>query len=220
MKLNFDTVIFDLDGTLLNTLEDLADSVNYALREAGMPRRTIEEIRSFVGNGVLRLMELSVPGGKEHPQFQRAFDCFKAHYSVHCNDKTKPYEGIFPLLENLKERGIKMGIVSNKYCDAVTELSNRYFKEYMLAAIGESEQIHKKPAPDTVLYAMKLMESRKENTVLVGDSEVDLMTAANAGINFIAVTWGFRSREELERAGGTGNSLCFADSPESLFDLF
>lgn len=211
----YDTVIFDLDGTLLNTLEDLADSVNYALAQAGMPFRSTEEVRRFVGNGVRRLMELSIPQGENNPRFEEIFSVFREHYFVHCNDRTGPYPHIMEMLEQLKERGYKLAIVSNKYYDAVQELRKLYFADYISVAIGEKEGIRKKPAPDTVQEALHALGSDKSRAVYVGDSEVDIATAANAGMDCIVVTWGFRTREEQKRAGGK----VFADDPMDILDL-
>lgn len=198
----YDTVIFDLDGTLLNTLEDLKDSVNYALGEMGMPLCSLEEVRCYVGNGVRRLMELAVPEGEQNPQFENTFEIFKKHYSIHCNDKTVPYPGVMELLARLKEQGYKTAIVSNKYYDAVQELKKLYFEEFITVAIGEKEGIRRKPAPDTVITALKELESDRKHAIYVGDSEVDIATAENAGMECIAVTWGFRTKEEQKRAGG------------------
>lgn len=211
----YDTVIFDLDGTLLNTLEDLADSVNYALAQAGMPFRSTEEVRRFVGNGVKRLMELSIPQGENNPRFEEIFSVFREHYFVHCNDRTGPYPHIMEMLEQLKERGYKLAIVSNKYYDAVQELRKLYFADYISVAIGEKEGIRKKPAPDTVQEALLALDSDKSSAVYVGDSEVDIATAANVGMDCIVVTWGFRTREEQKRAGGK----VFADDPMDILDI-
>ena len=142
----YKAVIFDLDGTLLDTLEDLKDSVNYALENAGMPLRSLEEVRTFVGNGVRRLMELAVPSGEENPEFDKVFEDFKKHYALHCNDKTAPYPYIMELLSELKKRGYQMAVVSNKFYDAVQELRKLYFEEYIEIAIGEKEGIRRKPA--------------------------------------------------------------------------
>lgn len=198
------TMIFDLDGTLLDTLEDLKNSVNYALKMTGNPIRTLDEIRQFVGNGILLLMERAVPGGRENPSFDKALAFFKEHYGVHCNDLTKPYEGIMDLIQVLKENGIKMAIVSNKADFAVKELSEIYFKGMIPVAIGEkeSEGIRKKPAPDTVLQALNELGSSIEDAVYVGDSEVDLETANNCGMDYILCEWGFRERSFLEEKGG------------------
>lgn len=211
----YDAVIFDLDGTLLNTLEDLKDSVNYALKQCGMPERTYDEIRHFVGNGVKRLMELSVPQGMENPQFEEAFSLFKEYYNRHCNDKTGLYPGIRELMEELKKREIAMAIVSNKYYEGVQALREQYFKNDLSVAIGEKEGIRKKPAPDTVLEALKLLQIEKERAVYVGDSEVDIATARNTGMDCIVVTWGFRTRQEQEAAGGR----VFVDKPLELLEL-
>ncbi len=211
----YETIIFDLDGTLLNTLEDLKNSVNYALANAGMPERSLEEVRMFVGNGVRRLMELAVPGGEENPDFSGILADFKEHYKEHCNDKTAPYPHIMELLAELQKRDYKMAIVSNKFYGAVQELKKLYFEEYIPVAIGEKEGIRKKPAPDTVLEAMRELKSTKEDTVYVGDSEVDIATAENTGLDCIAVAWGFRTREEQERAGGR----IFADDPLDILKM-
>ena len=198
----YDAVIFDLDGTLLNTLEDLMDSVNFALKRLGMPERSYEEIRHFVGNGVQCLMERSVPDGKENPKFEEAFRLFRDYYGVHCNDKTGLYPGITALLKALKEENFQMAIVSNKYYEGVQRLREQYFKDYLTVAIGEKEGIRKKPAPDTVLTALGELGISRERAVYVGDSEVDIATAANTGMECIVVEWGFRTKQEQEEAGG------------------
>ena len=213
MKCN--TIIFDLDGTLLNTLEDLMDSVNYALSQYGMPERKLEEIRHFVGNGVERLMELSVPEGKNNPVFQEAFTCFKEHYLIHCNDKTGPYPHIMDLLEALHDKGYNMAIVSNKYMNAVKELNELYFSRFIKVAIGESAGIRKKPAPDTVEEAIRQLGVSKDSCVYVGDSEVDHMTAVNSGLRCISCLWGFRTKEELIKAGA-GNNIFVTDPMQIL----
>ena len=198
----YDAVIFDLDGTLLNTLEDLMDSVNFALKRLGMPERSYEEIRHFVGNGVQCLMERSVPDGKENPKFEEAFRLFRDYYGVHCNDKTGLYPGITALLKALKEENFQMAIVSNKYYEGVQQLREQYFKDYLTVAIGEKEGIRKKPAPDTVLTALGELGISRERAVYVGDSEVDIATAANTGMDCIVVEWGFRTKQGQEEAGG------------------
>lgn len=199
----FDTVIFDLDGTLLNTLEDLADSVNYALTNCDMPERTIDEVRCFLGNGVRNLMLRAVPDGEQNPKFEEAFAVFKEYYGEHCNDKTKPYEGIMELLNVLKEKGYAIGIVSNKIDSAVKELNNRYFKGIIDVAIGEREGVLRKPAPDTVLTALQELGKEKESAIYVGDSDVDIATAKNVGIPCISVLWGFRDKEFLVKNGAS-----------------
>lgn len=211
----YEAIVFDLDGTLLNTLEDLMDSVNYALGICGIPERSYEEIRRSVGNGIERLLELVVPNGPENPQFERAFTLFKEYYGKHCNDKTDLYPGIRELLDTLKREGFLMAIVSNKYYEGVQNLKQQYFKDYLQVAIGEREGIRKKPAPDTVLAALKELKVPKEKAVYIGDSEVDIATAANTGMDCITVGWGFRTREEQEAAGGK----VFVDSPMEVLEL-
>ena len=210
----YDTIIFDMDGTLLDTLEDLQVSVNHALAQKQLPQRTREEIRSFVGNGVKRLVELASGFPEESPEFEAVFSIFKEHYGVHCDDHTRPYDGILELLSVLKEKGFRMAIVSNKYHEGVQELKNRYFGEYLSVAIGEQEGIRKKPAPDTVMEALRQLGSSRERSVYVGDSEVDIETAANSQMDCVAVAWGFRIREEQERAGGRN----FIQQPMELLD--
>lgn len=212
-----DTVVFDLDGTLLDTLDDLMNSVNYALESNGYPARTRDEVRRFVGNGILLLMQRALPSGQENPDFDKVFAGFKEHYGIHCNDLTKPYEGIMELLELLKEKGVKMAIVSNKADFAVKELSEIYFKGIIPVAIGEkeSEGIRKKPAPDTVMEALRQLGSTTENAVYVGDSEVDLATAENCGMDYILCEWGFRERKKLEELGGK----VFVKKPSEIADL-
>ena len=197
----YETVVFDLDGTLLNTLEDLADATNYALRTMQMPERTIGEVRAFVGNGVRRLMELSVPGGFDNPKFEETFAVFKKYYGEHCNDKTRAYDGVVPVLRKLKEKGYALAIVSNKIDFAVKELNDLYFKGIVPVAIGEKEGIRRKPAPDTVFEALKELGKTKEEAVYVGDSDVDIETAKNAGMPCISVLWGFRDKEFLAEHG-------------------
>ncbi|MCM1145293.1 MAG: HAD-IIIA family hydrolase [Blautia sp.] len=207
-----DTVIFDLDGTLLDTLEDLADSVNAALEQFQLPARTIGEIRNFVGNGVARLIERVVPDGKENPFYEKILCAFKEHYGQHCKDKTKPYDGVMDMLDDLCEKGYKLAIVSNKFDTAVKELSGLYFGRRILASIGESESVRKKPAPDTVYQALKELSADAGTVIYVGDSEVDIETAANAGIPCISVTWGFRSEECLLAAGADKERMITAPS--------
>lgn len=196
-----DTVIFDLDGTLLNTLEDLADSVNYAMRQFGLRERTIEEVRGFVGNGVAKLIERCMPQGTGNPSYEAVLCAFKEHYAQHCEDKTRPYEGIMELLETLHGQGYHMAIVSNKFDHAVKQLNRKYFAEYISVAIGESAAVKRKPAPDTVYQALAELACDVSRAVYVGDSEVDRQTAQNVPLSCISVTWGFRTREQLLQAG-------------------
>jgi len=184
---DFKTYIFDLDGTLLSTLNDLASSTNYALRWAGMPERTIEEVRMFVGNGVKLLMERAIPEGVNNPKF----------------DTTRPYDGVPELLHELKRRGKHLAIVSNKFYAATQDLAKHFFPDTIEVAIGERENIRKKPAPDTVLEALRQLNVSKEDAVYIGDSDVDIMTAKNCGLPCISVLWGFRDKDFLIEHGGS-----------------
>lgn len=197
----YEAIVFDLDGTLLDTLEDLTDSVNAALQSGGCPQKTIEQIRAYVGNGIRNLMIRSVEGGEAHPGFENMFQAFREHYKANCRNKTKPYEGIPELLQTLQKDGRKMAIVSNKADFAVKELNEYYFKEFGMAAIGEREGIARKPAPDTVFEALRKLKAPAEQAVYVGDSEVDVKTAQAAGLPCISVLWGFREKEVLAQCG-------------------
>jgi phosphoglycolate phosphatase len=185
----------------LDTLADLHASVNYALEKFSFPKRSEEEVRSFVGNGIAMLIERSI--GKPTPLFEEVLQAFKTHYAAHCADKTQPYQGILPLLEKLKKQGVKAAVVSNKADFAVKKLAQAYFDGLLLDAVGEDEAngIRKKPAPDSLLAVMKKLGADKEKTVYVGDSEVDIQTAQNAGVACISVTWGFKDREFLIQNG-------------------
>lgn len=194
----YDTVVFDLDGTLLNTLEDLRDSVNVVMKRYGWQIHSLEQIRSYVGNGIGKLMERSIPGGRENAEFEEAFQTFKEYYTGHCRIKTRPYEGVLSLMKNLAEKGFHLAIVSNKNDAAVKELNQIYFSEYVSVAIGERPGVKRKPAADSVYAALDELGSRRENAVYIGDSDVDYATAVNSGLRCILVSWGFRERELLE----------------------
>lgn len=200
---DYQTYIFDLDGTLLSTLNDLAASTNAALSHFGMPERSIEEVRMFVGNGVKKLMERSVPQGLMNPQFDAVYSFFRQHYLHHNLDTTQPYPGIMELLEELKRRGKQLAIVSNKFYTATQDLSRHFFPGLIQVAIGEREDIRKKPAPDTVFEALRQLGADKENAVYIGDSDVDVATALNAGLPCISVLWGFRDKTFLLNHGAT-----------------
>lgn len=198
-------VIFDLDGTLLNTLDDLADSTNYALSRFGYPTRTIEEVRQFVGNGVAKLIERAIPEGKNNPNFEKCLAIFKENYAQNMYNKTAPYNGIIEMLSNLKSKGIKIAVVSNKFDLAVKELCKKYFEGFINFAAGENEAqgIKKKPAPDTVISVLNEFNFAPEDAVYVGDSDVDIMTAKNSKMPCISVTWGFRDEKFLLENGAT-----------------
>ena len=209
------TIIFDMDGTVLDTLEDLTTAVNHVLSEFDMPERTMEEYRRFFGNGIRYALQCAVPEGTAEDVVDRMLPVFREYYDAHCLDRTRPYDGIIGLMDSLKHRGYRMAIVSNKIYSAVKELNDRFFSDYVDAAIGESAGVRRKPAPDTVFAAMEKLGSTKEECIYVGDSEVDHQTAINAGIPCISVLWGFRDREFLEERG----AAVFADTPEELFEI-
>lgn len=198
-----DTVIFDLDGTLLNTLEDLKDGVNVIMERFGWPSHSLEKIRTYVGNGLEKLMERAIPEGYENPQFKQAFEEFKTYYTEHCQIKTKPYDGVVELMQVLAAHGISMAIVSNKNDSAVKELNEIYFSKYVQVAIGEKSGQRRKPAPDAVYAALRELGKEKESAVYIGDSEVDYETATNSELDVILVTWGFRDRDVLEKFENT-----------------
>lgn len=196
-----EAVIFDLDGTLLDTLDDLTDAVNTALQQYELPLCTRDQVRGYVGNGVRKLMIRAVPDGEDHPHFEEIFSCFCSFYKEHCNVKTKPYEGIMELVKELKARGIHMAIVSNKIDAGVKELNERFFAEYTQFALGERDGIRRKPNPDSVEEALQLLGVEKEHALYVGDSDVDILTARNAQIRCVSVTWGFRDERFLMENG-------------------
>ena len=197
--MSYQTYIFDLDGTLLDTLGDLAASVNYALRTHGMPEHSIDDVRRFVGNGVRKLMERAIPDGADNPRFDETFATFRQYYMAHSLDTTRPYEGIPETLATLKARGCHLAVVSNKMMAATQALCHHFFPDTIEVAIGEDEAagIRRKPAPDTVFAALKALGVGKEDAAYVGDSDVDIQTARNAGLPCISVLWGFRDRDFL-----------------------
>lgn len=212
--MKYNTIVFDMDGTLLNTLEDLTDSVNYALQICGYTKRTLDEVQRFVGNGVRVLMNQAVPAGTSEEDIVKCLTIYRKHYSENMQHKTRPYDGINELLKSLKERGIKLAIVSNKYDSAVKALCKDYFQDYIRIAIGESPEVAKKPAPDSVFTALEQLGAVKEEALYVGDSEVDVQTARNAGLKCIGVTWGFRDREVLAAEGAD----IIIDRPQELLE--
>ena len=208
----YKTYIFDLDGTLLNTLGDLAASTNYALRQYGMPEHTIDDVRRFVGNGVGKLIERAIPEGLANPQYEDVLATFRKHYMLHSLDTTAPYPGIESLLHSLRSHGCNVAVVSNKFYNATVELCRHFFADTVEVAIGERENIRRKPAPDTVFEAMRQLGVSGEDTVSVGDRDVDVATARNSGIPCISVLWGFRDRDFLIEHGAT----TFVNTPEDI----
>jgi phosphoglycolate phosphatase len=201
--MRYKAVVFDLDGTLLYTLEDLYRATNHALRANGLPERSIDEVRRFVGNGYRQLARLASPEGTPDEMQEQVLRDFDAYYIVHSQDNTAPYPGIPSLLEHLHAAGLKLAVVSNKGNAAVQDLMEHYFPGTFEAVAGEREGVRRKPAPDTVLVAMEHMGTNAAETVFVGDSEVDVLTAQNVGCDCIAVTWGYRDVATLREAGAT-----------------
>lgn len=205
MKLTKRYAIFDLDGTLLDTLDDLTDSMNYMLGKHNFPLRTRDEVRNFVGNGVRKLVERAVPPEyKADDEFiDKFYDDFSLYYNSHSDIKTAPYPGTLDMLDKLLHSGFDIAIVSNKIDSAVKSLSAKFFGERIKSAIGEKPSIRHKPEPDMVFMAMEEMGADKENSIYIGDSEVDIQTAKNSGIPCISVLWGFKDRKFLEDSGAT-----------------
>ena len=213
--MRYNTVIFDLDGTLLNTLDDLRDSLNEVLTSKGYAPKSLEEVRRFVGNGVRNLIRKSVPEKCNEEVVTQVMEEFKENYKHNMQNKTRPYNGIMELLLNLYRYNYKIAIVSNKYDAAVKELARTYFGNLIPVAIGETTEIKRKPAPDSIYTAVQELGSELSSTILVGDSETDVQTAKNAGIPCIGVTWGFRCREVLRREGAD----YLIDTPKELLTL-
>lgn len=196
-----DTVIFDLDGTLLDTLDDLKDSVNYALSRQGYPLRSKEEIRMFVGNGIRLLMERAVPKNIGTEKFEECFKDFCDYYKLHMEDKTAPYNNINEMLSHIKQAGFKTAIVTNKADFAAQDLCKRMFGKNIDVIVGSVDERPNKPAPDGVFYALEKLNSSTETAVFVGDADTDILTAKNAGLVSIGVLWGFRDRGVIEKEG-------------------
>lgn len=207
--------VFDMDGTILDTLEDLKDSTNFALKKCGYPTRSYDEVRRFVGNGIRKLIERAVPEGLTVEQIDRVHEVFTEHYKVHCADKTKAYDGIKPLLEKLRASGVKTAVVSNKADYGVQELCKEYFDGLFDYAVGEREGIRRKPAPDAVNEALRVLGIDKSEAVYIGDSDVDFETAKNAELPCISVLWGFRDEEFLREKGAT----LFVRDPAEIYDI-
>lgn len=199
--MKYELIIFDMDGTILDTLEDLKNSMNHTLRLYHMPERTLEEIRSFVGNGIGKLIERSVAKGTPKEALPEIHKDFMEYYQLHCADKTRPYDGILTLIRTLREKGYQTAVVSNKAHAAVQDLCSQYFPSLFDLAIGEQPSIAKKPAPDMVNLALQQLNVPREKAIYIGDSDVDVATAVNSHLDMIAVDWGFRSRQFLKEQG-------------------
>ncbi len=210
--MKYELIIFDMDGTILNTLEDLQGSLNYALTLSGFPERSLEEVRNFVGNGIGKLIERGLPDDAAASQYDKVYEDFMAHYRIHCTDLTQPYEGIPQLISRLREKGYKTAVVSNKADMAVGELCRRYFPGLFDYAVGERKGFARKPEPDLVNLVLKELDCPKEKALYIGDSEVDIATAKRAGLNAVIVDWGFRDAAFLREQG----AKTIASSPEEI----
>lgn len=208
-------IIFDFDGTLVNTLDDLMDSVNYGLMKSNLPIRSYDEIKSFVGNGIYNLVLKSVPKNTSLEVLNEAYENFKKYYELHKTDKTVPYDGIIDLLIELKKRGFLIGIASNKYNEAVNLISRKLFGQLIDVCVGEMEGLKRKPAPDIIYKSLELLDVDAKDCYYVGDSEVDYQTVVNANIDGIFVSWGFRDRKILEELG----AKIIIDKPDELLGL-
>ena len=210
----YQLAIFDLDGTLLDTLEDICGAANHTLRELGYPERTLAEMRRFVGNGAEMQMRRSLGADADEETVAKALALYKPYYAAHCQIKTKPYAGVLELMAALKAEGFRLAVVSNKPDRTTRTLAARFFPE-LDGAMGQREGIASKPAPDMVRAALAQLHAAPEEALYVGDSEVDVATARNAGLDMIGVAWGFRGRAALEAAGAP----LVADTPEQLLDM-
>ena len=213
--MKYKTFIFDLDGTLLDTLQDLANSVNFALNKKGYPVRTIDEVRMFIGNGIAKLIERAVPPGTDSDAYADTLRIFKAHYLEHLADNTRAFDGITEVVDCLKEQGCKVAVVSNKAHDAAQAVVSDYFGSRFDSVVGKMDCFPAKPAPDSVFYTMKKLGVEPEECVYIGDSDVDVETAHNAGLECIGVTWGNRDRSVLESSGAE----YIADKPQDIINL-
>ena len=201
--MSYKCAVFDMDGTILDTLQDIKNAINYALRENGFPERTIEEVRMFVGNGLMRLCELAVPEGTLPEDVRKVNETMLPYYIAHSGETTTVYPGIIELLKNLRAAGVKTAVVSNKADAGVQELVKVYFDGLFDAAMGENEKagIKKKPSPEMTMNVLGQLGMKPEDAVYIGDSDVDIATARNSGLDEILVEWGFRSREFLTEQG-------------------
>ena len=213
--MKYNAVIFDLDGTLLNSLEDIRDSVNEILNRYHYPKRSLEQIRSFVGNGAINLIRRALPEGTDEQEVEKCLREYSSYYYGHSRIKTCPYNGIISVLEQLRERDLKLGVVSNKDEATVKDLCESYFPGLISVAVGDSQGYQKKPAPDNIMRAISQLQANKETTLYVGDSEVDIETARNCALDSVLVSWGFREREVLLQRG----AKIIIDYPQELLQV-
>lgn len=213
--MKYKAVIFDMDGTILNTLEDLKNATNYSLRQFGMPERSLEEVRMFVGNGIRKLVERAVPAGTSGEKIAQILDVFLEYYEIHSADNTSPYPGILELVEKLKKSGIKTAVSTNKADVPAQELGREYFNGIFDLIVGQQDGLKVKPAPDSVNKILSILDIQKKDAIYIGDSDVDVQTAKNSGLDFIGVSWGFRGREFLEKNGAKN----IVDNANEILDL-
>lgn len=213
--MKYKAVIFDMDGTILNTLEDLKNATNYSLRQFGMPERSLEEVRMFVGNGIRKLVERAVPSGTSEEKIAQVFDVFLEYYEIHSADNTSPYPGILELVEKLKKSGIKTAVSTNKADVPAQELGREYFNGIFDLIVGQQDGLKVKPAPDSVNKILSILDIQKKDAIYIGDSDVDVQTAKNSGLDFIGVSWGFRGRDFLEKNGAKN----IVDNANEILDL-
>ena len=213
--MKYDLIIFDMDGTILNTLEDLKNSLNYVLQQAGYQTRTLEEVRTFVGNGIRKTIERALPSDIEEEKVDELFSLFMDYYAIHNTDNTKPYNGVIELLKELKHLGYKTTVVSNKQDSAVKSLCKKFFTGLFDVEIGEKENIAKKPEPDEVNEVLKILNIDRTKSIYIGDSEVDIQTAQNSKMKSIIVDWGFRDRKFLYEHGAE----VIVSNPSEILDI-
>lgn len=213
--MKYKAVIFDMDGTILNTLEDLKNATNYSLRQFGMPERSLEEVRMFVGNGIRKLVERAVPSDTSEEKIAQVLDVFLEYYEIHSADNTSPYPGILELVEKLKKSGIKTAVSTNKADVPAQELGREYFNGIFDLIVGQQDGLKVKPAPDSVNKILSILDIQKKDAIYIGDSDVDVQTAKNSGLDFIGVSWGFRGREFLEKNGAKN----IVDNANEILDL-
>lgn len=212
--MGYKTVIFDMDGTILDTLGDITDSVNASMRWAGAPEKTLAEVRASIGSGARKLIERCLPDTMQH-RLEDVLLFYRPYYETHAAIRTQPYPGIPEQLEMLRNAGVRVAVASNKPAPAVKQLAARYFPGCFDIAIGERTGLRPKPAPDLLLVAMQLLRVTPEETVYIGDSDVDVMTAAGTGVDIISAGWGYRDADVLRQAGAS----VIAQSPDELFSL-
>ena len=205
-----------MDGTILNTIEDITNAVNYILTKYDMPARSVDEVKYFVGNGLFKTLERSAPNGTSEEFLKSIYEEMVSYYKEHSNINTKPYDGIIDAIKSLKARGYKTAVVSNKRHEAVVKLCHEFYEGLFDEALGDTEGIAKKPAPDMINIILDRLDAKKEESIYIGDSDVDIMTAQNSGLEGIFVSWGFRSKEFLIEHG----AKCIVDTPKELVEKF